>query len=213
MPATGSPLLPWKSKEAGATTAPSPTGFLLASKRCSFGGAELPVRALKARTAVRLRDRGRREDFGRSSVTSCGSGEHVWPRRGISESRASNRKRGKGAIKHSNASEDAAQITGRPTRKAISPRARPPRNAFRPSRQGVVSFPSMRSCFTIKRNAVIGTLKILVVFASAVISLEAQSYRFGRVWDDEKALANAVIVVKAWPVQKCRTVEWAKPST
>jgi hypothetical protein len=40
-------LLPWRSKEAGATTAPSPTVFFQAWKRCMFGGTELPVEPLK----------------------------------------------------------------------------------------------------------------------------------------------------------------------
>ena len=42
-----------------------------------------------------------------------------------------------------------------------------------------------------------GTLfKVLTVFAASVVALQAQSYRFGHVWDGEKLLTNAVVVVE-----------------
>jgi len=39
-------------------------------------------------------------------------------------------------------------------------------------------------------------LKALTVFAMAAGTVQAQSYRFGRIWDGEKLLTNAVIVVE-----------------
>jgi imidazolonepropionase-like amidohydrolase len=39
-------------------------------------------------------------------------------------------------------------------------------------------------------------VRLLSLFAAAVVALQAQSYRFGRVWDGEKVLTNAVIVVE-----------------
>ena len=41
------------------------------------------------------------------------------------------------------------------------------------------------------------SFKILTVFAGAIVALQAQSYRFGRIWDGEKVLTNAVIVVES----------------
>src|ERR1700681_375362 len=39
-------------------------------------------------------------------------------------------------------------------------------------------------------------VNVLIVFAAAVGALQAQSYRFGRVWDGNQVLSNAVIVVE-----------------
>lgn len=39
-------------------------------------------------------------------------------------------------------------------------------------------------------------MKALVALATLAVSLSAESYRFGRVWDGEKVIANAVIVIE-----------------
>ena len=49
-------LLPWKSKEAGAATAPLPTVFFQAWNRCIFGGMNFPVGPFKARWPVAFAD-------------------------------------------------------------------------------------------------------------------------------------------------------------
>ena len=66
-----------------------------------------------------------------------------------------------------------------------------PMNVSLPSR-----FRPMRSGFTIALKGSLAKLvDVLIVSAAAVGALQAQSYRFGRVWDGEKVLIDAVIVV------------------
>ncbi len=49
-------------------------------------------------------------------------------------------------------------------------------------------------------------LTVLIVFGPVVGALQAQSYRFGRVWDGEKVLTNAVIVVENGRIKSVGTL-------
>ena len=48
-------------------------------------------------------------------------------------------------------------------------------------------------------------VNVLIVFAAAVGALQAQSYRFGRVWDGNQVLSNAVIVVENGRIKRVAT--------